>query len=87
MTQTDATDPPEKRSPRFVRPSPGTTVHRAASDEKGIVTASDDWWDTLQLPGVPISSQVLVEWPRSGHPVRRWELIGDLTVDTGEDTE
>jgi hypothetical protein len=55
--------------------------------QRGIVTSSDDWWDTLQLSGVPVSGQVLVEWPRGGNPVRRWELISDLTVDTKEATQ
>lgn len=85
MTQTDAMPPPGKRPARHNRPAPGTPVRRSDSDQRGIVTGSDDWWDSFQLGGVPVSAQVLVEWLREGHPVRHWELISDLTVDTGEE--
>lgn len=53
---------------------------KAEDSEKGVVTESDDWWDTLQLGGVPTSAQVLVEWPRDGNPVRAWARISDLVV-------
>lgn len=81
MTQTNATNPPPKRPARHNRPAPGTPVQAADhGEEKGVVTASDDWWDTFQLGGTPLADQVLVEWPRGGSPVRRWELISDLTL-------
>jgi len=84
MTQPGATNPTPKRPtspPRPTpRPGPGTRVRYDSLPEVGVVVESDDFMDTLQRRGTPISSQVLVEWPRDGFPVQVWELVGALTI-------
>jgi hypothetical protein len=84
MTQ-PSTTPAAKRVPRpraVPRPSPGAQVSYEGLDGTvtGKVVESDEYLDTLQRRGVPISAQVLVEWPREGGPVRVWELISTLTL-------
>jgi hypothetical protein len=49
-----------------------------ATGEVGAVVQSDDYMDTLQLRGIPISGQVLVEWPNGGRPVQRWVQVSRL---------
>lgn len=88
MTQPGATTPPGKRPPRPTgptpRPAPGNRVHcDGEPGEVGIVVTSDEWLDTFQLRGVPISAQVPVEWPRGGFPVYRWERVSDLVLVSG----
>lgn len=83
MTQPDA-DTTTKRSARpsrpTPRPTPGTQVRFGGLDEIGTVVPSDDYYDTLQLRGAPISAQVLVEWPRDSGPLRTWELVSNLVT-------
>lgn len=78
-TPTEATRP--NRPPRPTpRPTPGTHVRYEGLEEVGMVVESDDFMDTLQRRGTPISAQVLVEWPRNDNPVRTWELVSTLAT-------
>jgi hypothetical protein len=74
--------PPAKKAaaPVGLLPRAGMTVRlKNYPDEMpGTVVESDDWWDTLLIRGVDISEQTLVEWQRSGQPVRRWERTSQL---------
>jgi hypothetical protein len=84
MSQPGATPPPEKPPTRPTRttqrPAPGVLVKPENGEDKGVVTESDSWWDTFQLPGVSSTAQVLVEWPRGGNPVRQWVRVADLEI-------
>lgn len=78
MSQPEATPRPTSPPRPTPRPVPGTTV-TLPGGEVGRVVESDEYLDTLQLRGVPISAQVLIEWSRSeGNPVRTWELVSAL---------
>lgn len=63
-------------------PEPGNLVRLTAypDEQPGVVVSSDEWWDALQLRGVSADAQVLVEWMRSGQPVRRWEAAEALEI-------
>lgn len=84
MTQSNATSPADKRPSRpprpTPRPAPGAQVHLEGQQEVGRVVESDDYLDTLQLRGVPISGQVLVSWDREKGELRTWERVSTLVT-------
>jgi hypothetical protein len=57
---------------------PGTPVKLKNGAEIGIVSVSDDWFDTLRIRGVSATAQVLVEWRINGRPTRIWERVSTL---------